>query len=127
MCGFTTLQNVIISFVKAIDGIKQLNDWSKLYFLSISNNESVVVEYAKLQCDYLSNDYFKGYNFNFPWYIWSENYLNLIEAVRKRVDVIPMIESETFFDKNSCCLGIDNLHPTEKGHKLIAENIKKYI
>ena len=126
MCGFTTLDKVIISFVKAIDGIKQCTD-ADIKFLALSTDYGIINKYAQLQCDYLSNDYFKGYKFQFPPNIWASNYEKLIRAVSKRVDVIPMIEDVKFFDKNAETISVDNLHPNSKGHYIIAENISKYI
>ena len=80
-----------------------------------------------LQCEYLKNDYFKGYSFNFPVSLCTQYYEQIIHAVSKRVEVIPMIENIHFFDENAECIGSDGLHPNAKGHGLIAENIKKYL
>lgn len=125
MCGFTDLNKVIVSFVKVIDGIRQLTS-SNIYFLSVSNNDDIINEYSKLQCEYLKNDYFKGYDFEFPVSLYAKLYKDFISAVSKRVEVIPMIDDINFFHENAECIGSDNLHPNEKGHFIIAETIKKY-
>lgn len=127
MCGFTTLQKVIVSFVKAIDGIHQKNPSAKIRFLAISLDHNIILEHSKLQCAYLKEDYFKGYDFNFPVNLCASLYEQLIEDVQKRVEVIPMIEDIRFFSPEAECIGNDNLHPNEKGHIIIADTIKKYI
>lgn len=124
MCDFTELQKVIVSFVKALDGITQLNKTADIYFLSISDVDNIIQKYAKLQCDYLSDDYFKGFNFSFPVSKWAGLYISFISAVKTRLKVIPMIENVEFLYKY---ISSDNIHPNAAGHKLIAENIKKYI
>lgn len=126
MCGFTDIEKVIISFVKAIDGIKQKTK-ADIKFLSLSTNDDIIYKYAELQCDYLSYDYFKGYDFTFPASVWADTYRKLIDAFSKRVDIIPMINDIKFFHENAECIGNDNLHPNEKGHYIIAETIDKYI
>ena len=66
MCGFTTFQTAIVSFVKALDGIRQLNPKVEIKFLTISLDHKIIYKHSKLQCDYLSNEYFKGFDFKFP-------------------------------------------------------------
>ena len=126
MCGFTTLQTVIVSFVKAVDGIRQLNPNAEINFLSIAKPYGIIInEFAKYQVDYLSNDYFKGYDFNFPVNLWAQHYTDFVTGASKRCDkVIPMIEDVHFFDKY---IAEDNLHPNGAGHKVIAQTIQKYI
>jgi lysophospholipase L1-like esterase len=127
MCGFTSLQTVIISFIKALDGIKQVNEKADIKFLALATNHDIIYKHSKLQCDYLKNDYFKGYDFNFPVNICTAYYEQLIEAIGKKIEIIPMIDDMRFFDENAECISNDNLHPNEKGHSIIAENIKKYM
>lgn len=127
MCDFITLQKVIVSFVKVLDGIKQITN-ADIKFLSIAEPYNVIInKYAALQCDYLSNDYFKAYDIVFPPSYWSDMYNQFIKAVSKRLPIIPMIEDIRFFDDNAVCVSADNLHPNDKGHYIIAETIKKYI
>jgi lysophospholipase L1-like esterase len=124
MCGFTDLGKVIVSFVKVLDGIKQINKHANIRFLTISNNPDIIDEYASYQCRYLSDDYFKGYDFNFPKLKWADLYIRMMLAVGKRVPLIPMIDDIDFFSKY---LSEDKLHPNVAGHKVIAYNIKKYL
>ena len=124
MCGFITLDQVIINFIKALDGIKQLAPNSKIYFLSISGNIDIIKKHSELQCRYLKDDYFKGYNFRFPVDLYTSLYVEIITSVNKRIDFIPMVTDISFFDNY---LSSDNLHPNEEGHKIIADNIKSYM
>lgn len=119
LCGFTTLQTVIISFVKAIDWIKQINPLANIVFLSLSNDSDIIKMFAKSQCDYLSNDYFKGYNFQIPSTLWQDNYEKLIEAVSKRVKVKYMFKTIDW-DRE---IGEDGLHPNDEGNEHIAKNL----
>lgn len=127
MCGFTTMQTVIISFIKALDGIRQINNNAEIIFLAVSLDHDIINEHSKLQCNYLKNDYFKGYDFVFPTHLCTEYYEQLIDAVSKKVKVVPMIEDIRFFDELWGCISDDNIHPNAKGHEIIAETIKKYI
>lgn len=127
MCGFTTFDVAIISFVKALDGINQINGHAKKIFLSISNDDEVIDEMARRQCDYLSNNYFDGYDFSFPFTRWADIYKRMIKEIGKRIKVVPMIDKVSFFDYNSGCVSDDNIHPNYKGHTEIAFNIIKYI
>ena len=127
MCGFTTFDVAIISFVKALDGINQINGHAKKIFLSISNDEEVIDEMARRQCDYLSNDYFDGYDFSFPFTRWADIYIRMIKEIGKRIEVVPMIDNIKFFDYNAECISDDYIHPNYKGHIEIAFNIMKYI
>ena len=127
MCGFTTLEIAIVSCVKALDGISQINNRAKKVFLSISDNPEVVNEMARRQCDYLANVYFAGYDFSFPYTKWADNYNTLIREIAKRIKVVPMIDDMRFFDYNAGCISDDNIHPNYKGHTEIAFNIKQYI
>ena len=119
LCGFTTLQTVIISFVKAIDWIKQINPRANIIFLSLSNNSDIINMFAKSQCDYLSNDYFKGYNFQIPISLWQENYKKLIEAVSQRVEVRYMFDTIDWDNE----IGEDGLHPNDLGYEHITRNL----
>ena len=82
---------------------------------------------ARRQCDYLSNVYFAGYDFSFPYTKWADNYNILIREISKRIEVVPMIDDARFFDYNADCISDDNIHPNYKGHTEIAFNIRKYI
>lgn len=121
MCDFTDLNKVVLNFVKALDGIKQINKFAKIYWLSISDDVNIIFEHSKLQCKYLAEDYFKGYDFVFPATTFADNYIQLLGYVRKRLPIIPMMNSKEFL---TTYLSDDNIHPNEEGHKVIANNIK---
>ena len=124
MCGFTDFDKVMISFIKALDGIRQLNPRAEIKFLSISDNNETLLRYAILQCCYLQEEYFVNYDFNFPASKWADLYRYLIDSVSKSVTVIPMIHTTEFIDKY---ISSDLIHPNEDGHRLIAVNIEKLI
>lgn len=119
LCGFTTVQTVIISFVKAIDWIKQINPTANIIFLSLSKDSNIITLFAKSQCEYLSNDYFKGYNFQIPYTLWKDIYEDLIRQVSKRVKVKPMFDTIDW-DKE---IGEDGLHPNDLGYEHITKNL----
>lgn len=122
MCGFATEDTVIVSFVKALDWLKQINPGAKIYFLTLSNKQNIIKLFGEKQCRYLEQDYFKGYSFKFPSNIWVDNYCNIIKQVEKRVVTVPM-----FGNFEPWMLGDDDLHPSDAGYKVIAENLKMYI
>lgn len=119
MCGFADETKVLISFVKAIDWIRQLNPRCEIYFLSLSNNTDIITMFAKGQCNYLTNDYFKDYDFRIPYVVWADKYNALIKGISNRVKVIPMFtEIEWENDISS-----DGMHPNVSGHRKIAETV----
>ena len=123
MCDFTTLKIVEVSFVKALDAIKQINPSIKIIFLSISDKPCIVDMYANLQCKYLMDDYFKGYNFYIEHKDWSDNYKKLVEFIERRCYVVPMVTDMNFFDNMSN----DLIHPNNEGYSMISKNILRYM
>lgn len=127
MCDFVDTNKVLLNFIKILDGIKQLNNHAEIIFLALSGNSEIVYDYAKKQCNYLSNDYFRKFSFNFPATSWCNIYIELMKLIKETVKVIPMIQDMRFFDENAVCMSDDDLHPNEKGHYIISETIKKYM
>ena len=121
MCGFATIQTVIVSFVKAIDWIKQLNPDVTIHFLGIID-DAIIMNRAEKMCDYLKNDYFKSFNFNFPVNIYVAYYKQIIDNISKVCDIITMFDAAMLNDMDSY-ISDDNIHPNELGHKRIADNI----
>ena len=124
MCGFIDIDKIMISFVKALDGISQLNPSAKIKFLSLTDNDEVLIRYAMLQCAYLEDKYFANYNFKFPASIWADRYKYFVDAVSKSIEVVPMVLEKEFLTRH---IGTDNLHPNETGHKIIASNIQDLL
>lgn len=124
MCDFATMVQVKVAFIKAIDYIKQVNPRCNIYFLSVSENSNIIKQYAELQCDYLANDYFNGYDFIFPASRWYSLYTEIIDAVKVKVEVIPMIDDILFFKS---FMSADKVHPNGNGYSRIAEKLNKYI
>lgn len=121
MCGFATIQTVVVSFVKAIDWITQLNPTARVIFL-VFGSENVVQAKAKNMCNYLEKEYFYQFDFKFPINKYAEIYTQIIRDICKVCDIIVMFDDEML---NYRYLSSDNIHPNEEGHKRIAENILK--
>ena len=124
MCGFTDDNKVMLNFVKALDGIRQLNPNAKVKLLAISLNSNVILNYASLQCDYLENDYFRNYDFTFPISVWADNYKYIVDGMSRSIEVIPMIHDTDFLDKY---ISSDGIHPNEDGHRVISMNVEQYL
>ena len=124
IAGNVTYQQVLISFIKALDAIKQTNPEAEIKFLALSSDMDVLFTYARYQHKYLKEDYFKGYDIVDTKGMWALNYARLMRDIAKRVEVIPMIldvnQLERYMDR-------DNIHPNDTGYKKIAEVISPYI
>ena len=123
MCGFATVQTVIVSLVKALDWIRQINPDSKIYFLQFGD-PLVVRNRATRMCDYLQYDYFKQFKFTFPVSVYICTYNEIIDKVRKICDIITIFDAEMISDEY---ISDDGIHPNVKGHKRIAFNILEQI
>lgn len=120
MAGFVRERVVIVSFVKALDAIKQLNPEARIIFLTTSTDPYIINRLAARQCDYLKNDYFKGYPVDIPTSLWVNCYKTLMDVIAKKLEVVSMIDDFEFFD---LYISNDNIHPNNGGHKKIAETI----
>ncbi len=125
MCGFATVQTVVVSFVKAIDWIKQLNPNVKIYFLTFGN-DIIIQNRGERMCNYLKHDYFKNFNFDFPVSVYSNTYKQIVDNIRKVCDTIDMFDAEMFEDMDSY-ISDDGIHPNARGHRRIADNILKQL
>lgn len=123
MCGFATVQTVTVSFIKAVDWIKQLNPDISIYFLKFGNPD-LVRNHGKRMCDYLKNDYFKGFNFEFPVSVYELAYTQIVDNISKVCDIIEMFDFQILKDIDKY-ISDDNIHPNMTGHKRIAANILK--
>ena len=123
MCGFATLQTVVISLVKAIDWIKQINSKARIIYL-IPGGDEVIKDKSYNMCSYLENIYFNRFDFKFPSSIYSQTFIDLVCNIKSICDIMYM------FDDEMCkqdYLSSDNLHPSEIGHKRIANNILNQV
>ena len=123
MCGFATVQTVTVSFVKAVDWIRQLNPNVEIIFLSIGS-DTIIHTQAVCMCKYLETEYFKDFNFKFPESVYANIYNEIISNIRKVCDIMYMFDdsmTDTKYFSN------DNIHPNEKGHRRIAYNILEQI
>lgn len=123
MCGFATEQTVIVSLVKALDWIKQINPNCHVYFLALGS-DGVITEFAKNECNYLQYDYFGKFGFRFPVNKFAEIYKNLLNHIGKICDILYM-----FYDtvELSSCISSDGIHPNDLGHTTIAEKLNQCI
>lgn len=122
MCGFATIQTVTVSLIKAIDWIRQLNPFCKIYFLALGN-ESIITTFAGNECYYLENNYFSRFDFKFPISVFSDTYNKILTNIDRICDIIYMFDSEVSSD----WLSDDGVHPSNAGHIEIASNINKYM
>jgi lysophospholipase L1-like esterase len=125
ICGYTTLNIVLIDLIKCLDYISQINPKCKIYFLSLGNNLNT---FALGQIDYLKDNYFKSIStllfssINECISKWIYLYNEFLTYVKNTN--VEIIEFPTF-NKNE--LDLDNLHPNDNGYNKIADTIKKYI
>lgn len=123
MCGFATVQTVTVSFVKAIDWIKQLNPDAEIVFLA-SGKDKIIEFQANNMCAYLRSDYFASFDFRFPTSVYTQIYNEIISNIHKVCDIIYMFDDSMTDTKY---FSDDNIHPNELGHKRIALNILKQL
>jgi lysophospholipase L1-like esterase len=114
---------VIVSFVKAIDWIKQLNPNAKIIFLTYGSN-IIVNDRAERMCRYLEQDYFKMFDFNFPVHVYCELYYDMIASISKVVSTMTLFSDELIDDKY---VSSDGLHFNEQGHELIANKLLSQV
>lgn len=124
LCDFIDVNKIMLNFVKALDGIKQINPKANIKFLSFSDRNDVLLNYASLQCDYLANDYFRNYDFSFPVSLWADTYKFIVDGISRSIDVVPMIYDVDFLDKY---ISSDSIHPNEDGHRLISINLQQCL
>lgn len=121
MCGFATVQTVIVSLVKALDWIKQLNPNCQIKFLALSSDEDVIKEKAFNMCTYLQYDYFSNFKFVFPEGVYEKTYFEILDNIDKVCDIIYMFDRDMNYEDKY--ISSDNIHPNEAGHLRIAKNI----
>ena len=119
----STVQTVVVSLVKALDWIRQINSDAKIYFLQFGD-PIIVRNRATRMCDYLQYDYFKQFKFTFPVSVYICTYNEIIDKVRQICDIITIFDAEMISDEY---ISDDGIHPNVKGHKRIAFNILEQI
>lgn len=115
---------VTMSFIKAIDYIKQINPKANIYLLSAHN---AILGFAKTQTKYLNDVYMKGYmEHKFDAEEWAGAYAGLHHFVFElsKLKIIEMFNNE---EEYLDTLDSDKLHPTDEGYQIIASNIKKEL
>lgn len=123
MCEFATLKIVVISLFKAIDWIKQLNPKARIIYL-IPGDDEVIKNKSYNMCYYLENIYFKRLGLKFNSSIYSRTFIDLVCNIKSICDTMYMVDDEML---KQDYLSSDNIHPSELGHELIAENILNQV
>ena len=125
ICGYTSVNVVLIDFVKCLDYIRQLNSNCKIYFLTLGEN---VNTFASGQIEYLKNDYLKSIsnlvfsasdNLKLKWISLYDEFISYVKNME-----LEMIEFPKFGEDE---LDKDGLHPNDKGYSKIANTIIKHI
>lgn len=132
IAGNVTYTQVLIAFTKAYDYIKQLNPRAKTYFLALTFDKSILLNYAMQQVSYLDRDYFRDildFEKGAPDRLdaateWSSLYSQLMIAVSRRMPVISVIDDYGDLFNN---MDKDGLHPDDCGYKIIADNISRQL
>lgn len=122
MCGFATMQTVVISFVKAIDWIRQINKTAEIIFLKFGSEKAIKMN-SENMCHYLRKVYFSAFNFKFSSKLYAELYKELIDNVKKVCNNVKSMFTDNMVDNMSNYISDDKIHPNRDGHKLIARNI----
>ncbi len=124
MCGFATVKTVVVSFVKAIDWIRQLNSSAKIIFLS-PGSDAIIDEKSYDMCGYLEDEYFANFNFKFPDTLYADYYKDIIHNISNVCDIMYMFDDDMEWGDEY--LSDDNIHPNRKGHIRIAHNIENQL
>ena len=128
VAGYTTFNKVIVDFIKVIDEIKQLNSTAKIYFIALTENEKCLSKLSENYSNYLNNEYL-----TIPFFISEpkdilKTYVKLMYYISmcNKIDVIYLLNEndDNFMD---LYLAEDGIHPNKEGHKLMADNIIKYM
>ncbi len=123
MCGFATHKTVIVSLVKAVDWIKQINSEAKIIFL-IPGSGKVIKSKSENMCKYLEKEYFSKFDFYFPTSVYVDTYNKILCDVCKICSIMYMFDDDMESDE---FISDDNIHPNRAGHIRIAENIKNQL
>ena len=122
MCGFATMKTVVISLVKAIDWIRQINKHAEIIFLEFGSENAIKMN-SENMCHYLHNVYFSAFNFKFSSKIYTETYKEFIDNVKKVCHNVKCMFTDEMVENMSNYISSDKIHPNRDGHKLIAKNI----
>ena len=124
MCGVATVKTVVVSFVKAIDWIRQLNSEARIIFLA-PGSDAIIDEKSYNMCKYLEDEYFENFNFKFPGTLYADYYKDIINNISNVCDIMYMFDDDMEWEAEY--LSDDNIHPNRKGHIRISRNIEKQL
>ena len=117
-------QEILDTLDKAISILRQINPNVKIKYLVLSNDKEVISTYGRIHHEYLTKEFYPNQDIDHIKNMWSKYYIRLNEDIAKRLEIFPIIldinQLETYMVKNK-------MHPEEKGYRIIANNIDKYI
>ena len=123
--GNTNLSTVLISFIKALDLIKQINANCKVLFLAVAPPKSLLAEcLAENIHEYLANVYLK--DFSFFHYIEALDIFDYYNNIVSNICRGACYFYEYMFDTNfrgRDLISDDGIHPSDDGHRCISESL----
>lgn len=116
--GYTTLIEVTVSLIKALDYINQLNPHIKICFIGLGINS---IKFAQGQCEYLNNHYLKNSGLKkISIKSWIRTYKAFENTVKSLIPTCISL-AELILDDN--LLDTDHMHPNDAGYELISKDI----
>ena len=114
--GYIGIESVKISIAKVCD----LLQGSDVYFLMLSESLKDLMAFSTRYARYLNTEYLKDlYDITAEDYLWCySRFCELMQRKFKTLYLLPDGFKE--YDR-------DGIHPTDKGHRLIAENIERQL
>ena len=112
--GYVDIAKIKVSIAKVYDLVKDA------YFLMLSSDYADMKLFSTRYAKYLNSDYLKDlYGIEADDFLWC--YVRFCEMMQRKFKTLYMLpEGFQEYDK-------DGIHPTDKGYRQIAENLKKQL
>ena len=114
--GYVTVETVKIAIAKTYDLLKDKD----VYFLELTESFRDLVDFSRRYAEYLTQDYLKDLC-EIKTYDFLKCYMLFCQLMRKKFKVLYLLPDK-FKEYDT-----DSIHPTDKGYRIIAENIKKQL
>lgn len=114
--GYIGYDTICIAVAKICDMLKGKD----IYFLMLTKNRDDMARFSVNYAQYLNEDYLKDIYTVTARHYW-DCYNSFCYIMRKKFKTIYMLP-DGFREYDT-----DNIHPTDKGYRLIADNIKKQL
>lgn len=124
--GNVTMTQVLISVVKALDYISQVNPKAKIYWLKPIADRHLIEEFAKHHVKYLYEDYLHGIytaNNDAP-FRWADLYERVFHLISR---LVPVIAGISDLPELKDLFASDYIHFNDKGHQKLARVLEKEI